>query len=98
MGTDLRLVSVEEEEREPASPEEMLRHFRNVTRSMMDESLEIWGDLYSEFEGRVTYGTMITADAKKGFKPECGWPEFLEKMRRLEHCLDHAKRICEGKA
>ncbi len=98
MGTDLRLVSSEQENQDQASPEEKLRHFRNVTRSMMEESIKVWAELYSEFDGQVTYGTMITADAKKGFKPQCGWPEFLEKMRRLEHYLDHAKRICEGKA
>jgi hypothetical protein len=98
MGTELKLVEGGEEKREQCSPEDMLRHFRNVTRSMLEDSLRIWGDLYSEFDGRVTYGAMITADAKKGFKPKCGWPEFLEKMRRLEHYLDHAKRICEGKA
>jgi len=98
MERNLRLVSSEQEKREQASPEEMLRHFRNVTRSMLEDSLTIWGELYSEFEGRVTCGAMITADARKGFKPRCGWPEFLEKMRRLEHYLDHAKRICEGRA
>jgi hypothetical protein len=98
MGTELKLVPTAEDSRQQASPDEMLRHFRNVTRSMLEDSLRIWADLYAEFDGRVTYGSMITADAKKGFKPACGWPEFLEKMRRLEHYLDHARRICEGKA
>jgi hypothetical protein len=30
--------------------------------------------------------------------PECGWPEFLEKMWLLRHYLDYAKRLSEGKA
>jgi peptide methionine sulfoxide reductase MsrB len=101
MGTELRVIEggePEREKREQASPELMLRHFRNVTRSMMEDALSVWSEVYGEFEGTVTCGTMITADAKKGFKPECGWPAFLEKMRRLEHYLDHAKRISEGKA
>ncbi len=101
MSTELKLISgkdSEEEKREQASPEVMLRHFRNVTRSMMEDAMGVWSEIYGEFEGTVTYGAMITADAKKGFKPACGWPEFLEKMRRLEHYLDHTKRISEGKA
>ena len=101
METDLKLVrgkDSEEEIMKNCSPEEKLRHFRNVTGFMLEDALKVWADIYSEFEGTVTYGTMITADARKGFKPDCGWPEFLEKMRRLEHYLDHAKRICEGRA
>ena len=101
MGTELRLINgadSEQEMREQPSPEVMLRHFRNVTRSMTENALGVWSEIYGEFEGVVTCGTMITADAKRGFKPACGWPEFLEKMRRLEHYLDHIKRLCEGKA
>jgi len=80
------------------SHEDMLRHFRNLTSSMAGDALRIWSAIYSEFDGTVTYGSMITADAKKGFHPRCGWPEFLEKMRLLEHYLDHLKRLAEGQS
>ncbi|HUT52676.1 MAG TPA: hypothetical protein VM658_04740 [bacterium] len=40
----------------------------------------------------------VTGEARKGFKPECGWPEFLERTWLLEHHLDHLKRIREGSA
>ncbi len=78
-------------------PETMLRHFRNLSASMAGDALRLWADLYGEFEGTVTHGTMITADAKKGFHPRSGWPEFLEKMRLLSHYLDHLKRLAEGR-
>ena len=101
MSMELKVITggePEKDRREKPSPEVMLRHFRNLTRSMMEDALDVWSEIYGEFEGTVTCGAMITADARKGFKPECGWPEFLEKMRRLEHYLEHAKRICEGRA
>jgi hypothetical protein len=91
-------VSEDEQVRETPSSDVMLRHVRNVTASMSGDALRVWADLYSELEGSVTYGAMITADVKKGFRPECGWPEFLEKMRLLEHYLDHIKRFAEGRA
>jgi hypothetical protein len=40
---------------------------------------------------------MVTPEAEKGFRPKCGWPEFLEKMWVLRHYLDYAKRYSEGK-
>jgi len=78
-------------------PEVLLRHFRNVAASMTGEALRLWAEIYGEFDGTVTYGTMITADSKKGFHPRSGWPEFLEKMRLLAHHLDHLKRLAEGR-
>lgn len=83
--------------KESPSPENMLRHFRNITSSMTGDALRIWAEIYGEFHGTVTCGTMITADAKKGFHPRCGWPEFLEKFRLLAHYLDHLKRLSENR-
>jgi hypothetical protein len=28
--------------------------------------------------------------------PSCGWEEFREKLHELRHCIDHAKRFCDG--
>lgn len=91
-------VRAQEKPKESPDPEVMLRHFRNLTSVMTAEALRLWAEIYGEFEGAVTYGTMITADAKKGFHPRSGWPEFLERMRLLAHTMDHLKRLAEGRA
>jgi hypothetical protein len=78
-------------------PEEKLRHFRNITGSVLQDALDTWGDIWSELEGTVTHGCMVLPSAEEVFKPECGWPEFLEKMWLLKHYLDYAKRFCEEK-
>jgi hypothetical protein len=78
-------------------PEEMLRHFRTVTGSVLKDALNTWGDIWNEFQGSVTDGVMISPEAEKGFNPRCGWPEFLEKMWLLKHYLDYTKRFCDGK-
>jgi hypothetical protein len=36
---------------------------------------------------------MILPDAERGFVPECGWPEFLEKIWLLRHYVDYTKRF-----
>lgn len=74
-----------------------LRHFQNVTGSVLQNALDSWGDIWQEFQGTVTYGQLVTPEAERGFKPKCGWPEFLEKMWLLKHYLDYAKKFCEGK-
>ncbi|HUT54019.1 MAG TPA: hypothetical protein VM658_11570 [bacterium] len=79
------------------SPETRLRHLLHVTSSMLGNAQGVWTELYSEFEGSVVNGAMVKEEAKKGFTPRCGWPEFLEKMWLLQHYLEHARRICEGK-
>ena len=86
-----------EETFEIVLPEEKLRHFRNVSSSILQDALDTWGDIWDELQGSVTHGFMVTPEAEKGFQPECGWPEFLEKMWLLKHYLDYAKRYSEGK-
>ena len=78
-------------------PDEKLRHFRNVNSSMLQDALDTWGELWDELQGSVTHGFMVTPEADNGFRPDCGWPEFLEKMWLLRHYLDYAKRFSEGK-
>jgi hypothetical protein len=82
----------------PVSPERQHQHVRNVTCSMLSDALKIWSELYGEFEGVVSHGAMVTGNVPNGVVPVRGWPEFLEKMWLLHHYLDHAKRICEGRA
>ncbi len=48
MGTELTLISgtePEEKKCDQVSPEVMLRHFRNITRSMMDDALGVWSEI-----------------------------------------------------
>jgi len=79
------------------SKEEQFRHFKNVTASVLQDAMNAWGDIWNELQGKVTHGHMITREVEGGFTPDCGWPEFLEKMWILKHHLDYAKRYCEGK-
>jgi hypothetical protein len=78
-------------------PEVELRHLRNLTTSLLGNALGTWSEIYSEFEGAVNYGPLLRPEAKAGFVPRCGWPEFLEKMWLLQHYLNHARRLCEGR-
>jgi hypothetical protein len=80
---------------ERLSLETELRHFRNVNGSLLRGALDKWAELWGELQTQVTSGVMILPDAQKGFVPQCGWPEFLEKMWQLKFYLDSAKRFCE---
>jgi len=90
-------AGVEERTYKVVLPEERLRYFRNVTGSVLQDALDTWGDIWDEFQGSVTHGAMISPEVEKGFRPKCGWPEFLERMWLLKHRLDYAKRLCDGK-
>ncbi len=82
-------------ESENRSLEKELRHIRNVNSSLLQGALEKWAELWAEFQDGVVAGVMVLPEAQKGFKPRCGWPEFLEKMWQLKYYLDSAKRFCE---
>ena len=77
------------------APEEKLRNLRNVTNSVMREALNVWAELWEQFQGSVVGGVLVLPQAKKGWKPECGWPEFLEKMWILRSKLDCARRLTD---
>jgi hypothetical protein len=77
-------------------PEEKFKHLRNITGVVLQDAQNSWAELWCELQGEVVDGVMILPDAEKGFKPKCGWPEFLEKMWILKHKLDYAKRFCDG--
>ena len=80
------------------TPEEELRHVRNVFDSLTQDALKTWGELWGEFDERIVSGVAVLPEAAKGFKPECGWPEFLEKMWQLRFYLASAKKICEERS
>ena len=82
-------------EAEESSPETQLRRLRNVTSSLMQEALKVWADLWGEMEGRVVSGVPVPPRARKEFKPQCGLPEFLEKMWLLRYYLHSAERFSQ---
>lgn len=78
-------------------PQEKLRHFRNVTGSVLQDALDTWADIWNEFQGSVTHGVLVSPKVKEGFQPRCGWPEFLEKIWLLRQNIDYIKKLCDGK-
>ncbi len=98
----IRLIKVGAEHEHLAfqipSLETELRDFKNVTSNVMQDALNVWADLWGELEDSVTCGVMVLPEAENGFKPSCGWPEFLEKMWLLRHYLDFARKFSEQDA
>jgi hypothetical protein len=73
-----------------------MRLLQNVAGVVLQDAQNVWAELWNEFQGVVTDGIMILPEVENGFKPQCGWPEFLEKMWCLKHYLDYAKRVSTG--
>ncbi len=71
-----------------------LDHLLKVAGSISQDANKTWAEIWSELKQLTTGGGLIVPDAKKGFVPECGWPEFLEKFWLLKHYLDSLQRIC----
>ena len=92
VGKDGELLS------ELCTPEKKLWHLRNVTASVMRDALKVWSDLWEEMKGCVTDGAMVLPEAEKGFKPKCGWNEFMEKMWLLNHYIGYVKKLNEGRS
>jgi hypothetical protein len=72
-----------------------LRHFKNIVSNVTQDALNVWAELWGELEGRVVSGITVLPEAKNGFNPSCGWPEFLEKMQLLKHYLDFVGRFSQ---
>lgn len=98
MSRQLTVISTTKscESNQVLSAEEKMRHFRNVAGVVLQDAEDVWSELWRELQGRVTEGIMILPQAERGFKPDCGWPEFLEKFWMLKHYLDYAKRFTAG--
>jgi hypothetical protein len=99
MAEKLKLIKAEPEHEnlvyQRSLPATELQHFKNVTGNVMQDALKVWAELWGELEGRVVSGVVVLPEAKKGFEPSCGWPEFLEKMWVLRHCLDFTRRFSQ---
>lgn len=99
MARQLTVISCDtlDAERKVLLPDGKFKHFQNILGVVLQDAQDTWGDLWKELQGEVTDGFMVLPQAQKGFSPQCGWPEFLEKMWLLKHYLDYAKRFSEGK-
>ena len=104
MNEKLRLIKGEGCEENDASKKARLvndivnphKHFKAVITSMTRDAQTVWAEILEELEVTVGSGVVISPEAdEEGFKPSCGWAEFMEKFWLLKHYLDHAKRLCE---
>jgi hypothetical protein len=80
------------------SADRRLKHLRYVIAVVNDEAVKTWNDLWAELQPGVTPGGLVLPAMDKGFKPSCGWAEFLEKFWLLKHYLDYTHRSCEESA
>jgi hypothetical protein len=81
----------------PFTPVSELEHLLKVADAVAMDANKVWAEIWAEFKRIVTSGGLIVPEAKEGFVPACGWPEFLEKFWLLKHYLDSIQRICKKK-
>jgi hypothetical protein len=81
----------------PFTPVTELEHLLKVADAVAQDANKVWAEIWAEFKRIVTSGGMVIPEAKDGFIPACGWPEFLEKLWLLKHYLDSVQRICTKK-
>jgi len=73
--------------------EQALKDFRYVVASVDASALQLWAEIWQEFQAGVTPAGAVTPEMSEGFQPSCGWPEFLEKFWLLKHYLDYLLRF-----
>jgi hypothetical protein len=78
------------------SADRALKNFRYVVGAVDDDALKVWSDLWEQFRNGVTPAGMVLPEMQQGFKPACGWSEFLEKFWLMKHYLDYIHRLCEN--
>lgn len=81
----------------PVTPVAELEHLLKVAGSVSQDANQVWTEMWGEFKRIATGSGGIVPEAKEGFVPACGWPEFLEKFWLLKHYLDSIQRICDRK-
>ncbi|MBN2590696.1 MAG: hypothetical protein JXA96_12605 [Sedimentisphaerales bacterium] len=72
-----------------------LQNFKNINNSLVQDALNVWSELWAELDGQVGAGSKTSLESEAGFKPSCGWSQYLEKMWVLRNYLDFAKRISQ---
>jgi len=74
-----------------------MEHLLRVIHSVTGDANKTWADIWGEVKRLTTPSGAVLPEAKEGFVPACGWPEFLEKLWLLKHYLDYVQRLCESK-
>ena len=78
------------------SAERALKNFRYILATVNDDALRAWSDLWDQFKSGVTPAGAILPEMEQGFKPACGWTEFLETFWLLKHYLDYTHHFCQN--
>lgn len=71
-----------------------LKNLRYIVTAVNGDALKAWSDLWEQLRSGVTPAGMVLPQMEQGFKPPCGWAEFLEKFWLLKHYLDYVQRTC----
>jgi CheY-like chemotaxis protein len=77
--------------------EDELRRFRELTRSLVIDALEVLDEIKRECRGRESPGE-IAEDRETGTDglPSAGGTALMKKLVLLEHYLDYARKVSEG--
>jgi hypothetical protein len=71
-----------------------MEHLLKVADSVARDASGVWADVWGELKPHVTPEGIVLPPMDTGFIPECGWPEFLERLWLLKHYIDSISRIC----
>lgn len=77
------------------TPDRALKNLRYVIGTVNDDALRVWTELWHALEPGMSQSGMVLPEMDDGFKPQQGWPEFLEKLWLLKHYLDVVGRLCK---
>ena len=73
---------------------QQLEHLLKVALSVTKDANGAWASVWADLKHLVTANGLVLPEAREGFVPACGWPEFFEKLWLLRHYLDAVERIC----
>jgi len=75
----------------------MLRHFRGVAVSVLNDAQTTLGEICEVCaDPRTCEQILEGVEAPEANLPRCGWAEFREKLHLLSHYLDYARRLLEA--
>ena len=80
-----------------SAPTTEAEHLLKVAASVTKDANDVWAEMWAQFKPHITPGGAIGQQMEKGFVPQCGWAEFMEKYWLLKHYLDSIDRICRRK-
>lgn len=67
----------------------------SVMASVTSDAAKSWDRLWRQLKPCTTENLLVLPSASEGFKPECGWAEFLEEFWLLKHYIDFTGRFCQ---